>query len=341
MRALIVGVDGQDGYFLSEYLLESGYEVYGVVRKKAVPAETNFIQHASEQYHRIYADLNDFSSLLSAISETRPDEIYNLAGQSEIPLSWKQPLLTAEVNALGVLRLLEAIRVVDPKHIRFFQASSSEMFGNSEGLACNEDSPMRPRNPYGSAKLFAHNCVANYRSQHGIYACSGIMFNHESPRRSPDFVTRKITMAAAAAAVEREEHAVLSLGNLSAVRDWGCALDYVRAMWALLQRDKPQDVVIATGEPHTVRDFATEAFYCAGRPIFWEGEGLDETARFFDTGELAIRVDPAFVRYPLNDKIISDPKKLYEEFGFKRNYDFHALIDLMVQHDIRLIQQKD
>lgn len=338
MRALIVGIDGQDGYYLSRLLLEKGYEVFGAVRKKAFVPNPDDVPDPEAQYHRIYADLNDFSSLLSAVSESRPDEIYNLAGQSEIPLSWKQPLLTAEVNALGVLRLLEAIRVVDP-NARFFQASSSEMFGNNEGLPCSEDSPMLPKNLYGASKLFAHNCVSNYRAQYGLFACSGILFNHESPRRGPEFVTRKITRAAAAAA--SGSRAILYLGNLDAVRDWGCAIDYVRAMWMLLQQDKPQDIVIASGDPHTVRDFADMAYRCAGRPLQWRGHGLEEQANFADTGEPAIRIDPSLVRYPLKDSILSNPKRLYSDFNFLREYGFHDLVELMVKHDRERLNSRE
>ena len=334
MRALVLGSDGQDGRYLTSYLDQCGYEVFGVIRKKAVSGDAE-IQEGQPKNNQIYADLNDFTSLLAAIDEAKPQEVYNLAGQSEIPMSWKQPLLTAEVNALGVLRVLEAIRILDPG-IRFFQASSSELFGCNNGTPCNEESPMKPRNPYGTAKLFAHHCVANYRENYGMFACSGILFNHESVRRPPNFVTRKITQAAAEAALGSKN--VLRLGNLDAVRDWGAAEDYVRAMHLLLQHDKAQDVVIATGEPHTVRDFVTEAYASAGRQVEWSGHGLDETARFADSGETAVLVDPAFVRKPLLDRIIADPKKLYEEYGFQRHYSFQELVRSMVQHDIELIK---
>ena len=336
MRALITGIEGQDGFYLSRLLQEKGYEVMGVVRKKAMTFDEIHVHEERPTVRRIYADLNDYSSIMSAISETQPDEIYNLAGQSEIPLSWKQPFIMAEVNAIGVLRVLEAIRIIKPD-VRFFQASSSEIFGDSSGKPCNEESAVCPRNPYGTAKLFAHNCVKNYREHYGLFACNGILFNHESPRRNPEFVTRKITIAAARAALGYSD--VLELGNLNAMRDWGCAIDYVRAMWELLQRDRPQDTVIATGESHTVREFTTVAYSCAGRPIVWENVGLEEKARFADTGELAVRVEPSLVRYPLVDTIVSDPKKLYQELHFTRSYQFRDLVSLMVQNDIQLLKK--
>lgn len=334
MKALIIGVDGQDGYYLRNYLHEVGYEVFGVVRKKSAPYYAA-VTEEKENYHQIYADLHDLSSLMNAVAESEPDEIYNLAGQSEIPLSWRQPVLTAEVNALGVMYLLEAIRLINPG-IRFFQASSSELYGDSTGVVCTEETPFRPRNPYGTAKLFAHNCVANYREKYGIYGCCGILFNHESPRRGLTFVTRKITMAAAARVAG---HRVpLLLGNLTAVRDWGYAGDYVRAMWLLLQQKEPKDVVIGTGEAHTVRDFASVAFACAGFPLEWDGAGTDERAYLKDSGQVAVKVDPALVREPLEDKILCDPTMLYKECGFQREFSFVDLVDMMVKHDICLQQ---
>lgn len=333
MRALVFGSDGQDGRYLTKYLSKIGYEVHAAIRKKAVPGEMDFLEKGY-QTNCLYADLNDFSSLLNAIEKAKPDEVYNLAGQSEIPVSWGQPILTAEVNALGALRLLEAIRIINPD-IRFFQASSSELFGCNDGTPCNENSPMKPRNPYGTAKLFAHHCVSNYRDAYGIFACSGILFNHESPHRLPNFVTRKITQAAAKASQGCKE--ILKLGNLDATRDWGAAQDYVRAMHMLLQHNTAQDVVIATGEPHTVREFVTEAYKFAGRQIEWIGEGMDECARFMDTGEISVKIDPALVRKPLLDKILADPKLLYEEYKFKREFEFCDLVKSMVLHDMAVL----
>lgn len=331
MKALIVGEDGQDGYYLREYLLDIGYTVFGVTRKKSLPYRDEIQEEKPGRYNQIYADMNDFSSLLNAVIDVQPDEIYNLAGQSEIPLSWRQPLLTAEVNALGVMRLLESIRIVNPE-IHFFQASSSELYGDSTGVLCTEKTPFCPRNPYGTAKLFAHHCVRNYREKYGIYACCGIMFNHESPRRRSEFVTRKITKAAASWATGCEKP--LQLGNLKAVRDWGYAGDYVRAMWLLLQGQTPEDVVIATGEAHTVKEFADAAFSCAGIPLEWIGTGFEEHAVLKSNGKIAIQVNPSLVREPLEDKILADPSKLYQEYGFSRDYSFEQLIALMVKQDI-------
>lgn len=333
MGAMVTGVDGQDGYYLKKYLLGLGYEVVGVARKKSLSSDQYVPDDCQKGYRRIFADMGDLSSLINAVEDAQPDEIYNLAGQSEIPLSWRQPLLTAEVNANGVMRMLEAIRVVDPQ-IRFFQASSSELFGDNAGTICTETTAFRPRNPYGTAKLFAHHCVANYRERYGMYACSGIMFNHESPRRSPDFVTRKITKAAAAWACGNETP--LRLGNLNAVRDWGFAGDYVRAMHLLLHQDRPKDVIVATGEPHTVRDFADRAFASVGMPVEWDGSGTEEHATVKSSGKIAVVVDPKLVRLPLEDEIVADPSLLYETLGFVREYSFGMLVDLMVKHDIGL-----
>ena len=335
MRALIVGSDGQDGYYLSKYLLELGYDVYGVVRKKTVGHQDADLDSA-EKYHQIYADLTDFSSLINAVSEAEPDEIYNLAGQSEIPLSWRQPSLTAEVNALGVIRLLETIRLVNPA-IRFFQASSSEMFGGTSSRALNEESVFHPRNPYGTSKVFAHWCVDNYRTRYGLFACCGILFNHESPRRGPEFVTRKISMAAAKIHLSRQE--CLPLGNLGAIRDWGHAADYVRGMRLLLQQDTPRDYVIATGEPHSVRDFATAAFRAVGRELLWKDDGLEETAYDARTGKRLVYVDPALFRFPAEDCIMGDSSKIRRELNFQCQYTFEQLVREMVERDVALLKK--
>ncbi len=335
MKALIVGSDGQDGYYLSKYLRGIGYEVYGVVRKKTVGHQDTDLNSA-QKYHQIYADLTDFSSLINAVGEACPDEIYNLAGQSEIPLSWRQPSLTAEVNALGVIRLLETIRLVNPS-IRFFQASSSEMFGGSSSQALNEKSLFQPRNPYGTSKVFAHWCVDNYRTKYGLFACCGILFNHESPRRGQEFVTRKISMAAAKIHLGKQDY--LSLGNLGAIRDWGHAADYVRGMHLLLQQDAPQDYVIATGIPHSVRDFAAAAFRAVGREIVWQNCGLDEAGFDARTGEQLVCVDPALFRFPAEDCIMGDSSKIRRELNFHCQYTFEQLVREMVERDVALLMQ--
>lgn len=335
MRALIIGADGQDGYYLKEHLLGLGYEVLGVTRKKSVINDGYGSNNIFRGYYNIYADLTDMSSLINAVMDSNPDEIYNLAGQSEIPLSWRQPILTAEVNAIGVMRILEAIRVVNPQ-IKLFQASSSEIFGNSFQERCTENTLFAPNNPYGISKLFAHRCVVGYREKYGLFACCGIMFNHESPKRSIDFVTRKISSAAAEWAVGRKNP--LFLGNLNAVRDWGYAGDYVRAMRLLLQQETPEDVIIATGESHSVREFATAAFRHCGIELEWSGAGVDETAVDRTTGETVVKVDGSLIRYPLEDRIECDPQRLYSDIGFECKYSFEGLVGMMVDYDIDLLR---
>lgn len=337
MKALIIGIDGQDGYYLTEFLQKKGYEVYGIVRKKSGIKHNVFDFQTEHQYHQIFADLMDFSSIMNAIEESAPDEIYNFAGQSEIPLSWRQPMITAEVNALGVMRLLEAIRFVNPK-IRLFQASSSEMFGRNPNQPLNENSVFMPRNPYGTAKLFAHWCIADYREKYGLFCTSGVLFNHESPRRGVEFVTRKITKAAAAIALGRQEY--LELGDLNAVRDWGYAGDYVRAMWMMLQQPEPKDYIIATGVGHTVRDFATYAFEKAGINLTWTGTGFDEVAVDTSNGKTVIRVSQQFYRNQPNDIILADAQKIQNELGFTLEYTFEKMIDMIVQSDIQMLAER-
>lgn len=334
MRALVIGADGQDGYYLCEYLLSLGYEVTGVTRKKSVAGSHFPAYEKRERYNSVYADLTDMPSIINAVREAGPEEIYNLAGQSEIPLSWRQPLLTADVNALGVMRLLETIRIVDPG-IKLFQASSSELFGNDPQTAFTENTPFDPRNPYGVSKLFAHQCVRNYRDKYGLYACCGILFNHESPKRGLEYVTRKISRAAAQWAAGKK--APLLLGNLDAVRDWGSADDYVRAMWLLLQQEQPEDYVIATGVPHTVRDFATAAFQVVGTRLAWEGKDFDEVGVDMDSGQVLVRVDPALFRTPRQDRILGDPRKAREKLGFKPERTFSQLVEWMVKSDFALL----
>lgn len=334
MRALIIGADGQDGYYLREFLLGLGYEVTGVTRKKSVAGDSYSADEKRDKYNSIFADLTDMSSLINAVLDSGPDEIYNLAGQSEIPLSWRQPLLTAEVNALGVMRILETIRIINPK-IKMFQASSSELFGNDSKTICSEDTPFNPKNPYGISKLFAHKCVTNYRDRYGLYACCGILFNHESPKRSVDFVTRKISKAAAEWALGKKEP--LYLGNLDAVRDWGSADDYVRAMWMLMQQEKAEDYVIATGIPHTVRDFVSTAFQVLGTKIIWDGKEFDEVGVDADSGQILVRVNPALFRFPREDSILGNPRKVREKLGFRPERTFEQLVRWMVKNDLSVL----
>ena len=306
------------------------------MRKKTRYQQDNDLL-ANPRYHQLYADLMDLTSLINAIGQAKPEEIYNLAGLSEIPISWIQPSLTAEVNAIGVTRLLEAVRVLDP-NIRLFQASSSEMFGDNPNNPLNEDSSFCPRNPYGTAKVFAHWTVSNYRAHYGLYACSGILFNHESPRRSPEFVTRKIAKAAAELKLGRQD--ALELGDLYAVRDWGHAADYVRAMWMLLQQPEPDDYVVATGVGHTVKEFAQTAFQAAGITLAWEGEGMDETARDAATGRLMIRVNPKLCRNVKDDRIVGDPDKITKTIGFKPTYTFEEMVAEIVNKDLERLLER-
>ncbi len=315
-RALVTGISGQDGSYLAELLLEKGYRVFGAVRRSS-GENLHRIQHLLGDIELIHADLLDQQSLVTMLRRARPHEVYNLAAQSYVPLSWEQPMLTAEVNAVGVARLLEAIRLVNPA-IRFYQASSSEMFGQAREVPQNEDTPLHPRSPYGVAKTYGHYITVNYRESYGLFACSGILFNHESPRRGKEFVSRKITdgVARIKLGLARE----LRLGNLAAKRDWGYAKDYVRAMWLMLQQDRPSDYVIATGEAHSVEDFARLAFAHVG--LQW---------RDF------VRVDPTLFRPAEVDHLIGDATKAGRELGWQPTVRFPELVALMVEADLALV----
>jgi GDPmannose 4,6-dehydratase len=313
-RALITGVTGQDGSYLAEVLLAKGYEVYGMVRRASTE---NFerIEHVRDRLHLVQADLLDSMSLITLLEETHPREVYNLAAQSFVPTSWAQPVLTAEFDAIGVTRLLEAIRLVD-RSIRFYQASSSEMFGKVREVPQTELTPFHPRSPYGVAKVYAHYITVNYRESYGIFACSGILFNHESPRRGKEFVTRKVsdTVARIGAGLTDE----LRLGNLEAQRDWGFAGDYVEAMWMMLQQPEPDDYVIATGESHTVRELAEIAFRRIGRD--WRDH---------------VREDASLKRPAEVDLLVGDASKARRVLGWRPNVTFGALIEMMVDADAR------
>lgn len=332
-RTLITGVEGQDGYYLARLLGQKGYEVFGIVRKKARRSLPGGGE--APAYERIYADMMEFSSLCSCIRDIQPDEIYNLAGLSEVPLSWKQPVYTAHVNALGVLRILEAMRLCAPG-ARFLQSSTSEIFAPS-AQPLHEGSRMGARNPYGTAKLYGHWITTNYRESYGLFACSAILFNHESPRRGIEFVTRKISAAAVRIHLGRQQ--VLELGNLDAVRDWGSAEDYVRAMWLMLQQEQPEDFVIATGEPHTVREFASAAFHALGMELSWEGEGFAETARDRRTGKLLVRVNPALYRFPKEDVIVGNPAKAARKLDFAPAHSFQSMVEEIVKSDLAALTE--
>jgi GDPmannose 4,6-dehydratase len=313
--ALITGITGQDGSYLADLLLEKGYAVHGVVRRSSTE---NFerIAHLGERVTLHQADLNDLASLTEVVKEVHPAEVYNLAAQSFVPTSWKQPLLTTDITATGVTRVLEAIRFVDPKGIRFYQASSSEMFGKVRQTPQNESTPFYPRSPYGVAKVYGHFITVNYRESYGMYGVSGILFNHESPRRGREFVTRKVTDAVARIKLGMQKE--LRIGNLEARRDWGFAGDYVRAMWLMLQQDQPDDYVIASGKTHTVRDLVRIAFGHVG--LDWEKYTVQ---------------DPKFIRPAEVDLLLGDPSKARQVLGWEPKVSFEELIRMMVDADLK------
>ena len=334
--ALITGLNGQDGYYLSRFLLKKGYKVYGVVRKRAIHTIPKFPKTAEQNIIPIYADITDFNSILDVIKTTRPTEIYNLAGQSDIPTSWRLPTYTAQVNAIGTLNILESIRLTN-KDIYFYQASTSELYGYNNGANLSETVDFAPRNPYGTAKLFAHCMTINYRESYGLNACAGIMFNHESERRGIEFVTRKISSSVAKIKLEIEDH--LEIGNLDAVRDWGSAEDYIRAMWLMLQQEKPKEYVIATGVGHTVRQLVETAFRSVDIDIIWDGKHLEEKGYNVKTQKLLVKINPQFYRYPSNDVIIGNPLKIQQELQFRNECTFEQLINSMVKYDIEYLKR--
>jgi GDPmannose 4,6-dehydratase len=317
MRALITGITGQDGSYLADLLLEEGYEVYGMVRR-ASTEPFDRLQHIREKIKFVQADLLDQLSIISIIEEIKPDEVYNLAAQSFVPTSWSQPVLTGEFNALGVTKMLEAIRLVNKK-IRFYQASSSEMFGKVREVPQKETTPFYPRSPYGVAKVYGHWITVNYRESYGIHSNSGILFNHESPRRGLEFVTRKITDGVARIKLGLTDK--LALGNLDAKRDWGFAGDYVRAMWLMMRQDEPGDYVIATGKSHSVKEFVIESFNHVG--LDWEKH---------------ITTDPRFMRPAEVDFLVGDASKARKELKWVTEYDFKGLVSLMVDADLKRLE---
>ena len=314
-RALITGITGQDGSYLAEYLLQKGYEVHGLIRRSST---VNFerIRHIQERINLLSGDLLDQNSLMFAIQEARPHEVYNLGAQSFVPASWAQPLLTGEITALGVARLLEAIRSTDPG-IRFYQASTSELFGKVRESPQTETTPFYPRSPYGVSKVYGHWITINYRESYDMYACAGILFNHESPRRGLEFVSRKITHGVAR--IKLGQAGELPLGNLDARRDWGYAGDFVRAMWMMLQQDRPDDFVIATGRDRTIREFCEAAFGCVG--LDWE--------RY-------VRVDERFLRPAEVEVLRGDPSKARRILGWEPEVSFEEMVAMMVERDMEL-----
>ena len=342
--ALISGITGQDGAYLASFLLRKGYAVHGIKRRSSL-FNTARIDGLYEDLHEedphfflYYGDLTDASNLIRIIQQVRPDEIYNLAAQSHVKVSFETPEYTANSDALGTLRLLEAIRILGLEdHTRFYQASTSELFGKVRETPQSETTPFYPRSPYAAAKLYAYWITVNYREAYGIFASNGILFNHESELRGETFVTRKITRAAARIALGLQDRTWL--GNLDAKRDWGHAEDYVEAMWRILQHDRPDDFVVATGETHSVREFASLAFREAGLELEWHGKGLDEKGVEAGTGRVLVEVDPRYFRPTEVELLLGDPSKAERELGWKRRVSFEDLVRRMVRYDMELFRK--
>jgi GDPmannose 4,6-dehydratase len=335
-NALITGITGQDGSYLSELLLEKGYNVYGIMRRKSVVDYGN-VEHIKDKIHFIYADMTDVISLINAMKISQADEVFNLAAQSFVATSWEQPLATTDIDALGVTNMLEAIRTVKP-NARFYQASTSEMFGLVQEIPQKETTPFYPRSPYGVAKLYGHWITKNYRESFGLYACSGILFNHESERRGKEFVTRKITNAVARIKLEIQD--CIELGNMDSKRDWGHSKDYVNAMWLMLQQDKPDDFVIATNETRTVREFVEIAFGHVGITLTWQGTGINEIGIDNATGKTIVKINPLFFRPAEVDILLGDPSKAEQTLGWKRDISFAELVERMIKNDLKLIEKE-
>ncbi len=334
--ALITGINGQDGSYLAQLLLDEGYQVYGLLRRKSVVDYGN-VDHIKDRITFIYGDMTDIVSLINAITISNADEIYNLAAQSFVATSWEQPLATAEIDGIGVINMLEAIRKTKPQ-IRFYQASTSEMFGLVQEIPQKETTPFYPRSPYGVAKLYGHWITKNYRESYGLYACSGILFNHESEMRGKEFVTRKITDA-----VARIKNGLLDaveLGNMDSKRDWGHSKDYVKAMWLMLQQETPDDYVIATNETRTVREFVEKAFLAAGIHVLWQGEGVNEVGISAETNQTIVKINPKFFRPAEVDILLGDPTKAETVLGWKREISFDELVSRMVNHDLELVSKE-
>ncbi|MBP1662962.1 MAG: gmd3 [Bacteroidetes bacterium] len=347
--ALITGITGQDGSYLAEFLIEKGYEVHGILRRSS-SFNTGRIEHLyfdewvrdmhkQRTINLHYGDMTDSSSLVRIIQTIQPDEIYNLAAQSHVKVSFDVPEYTAETDAVGTLRLLEAVRILGlEKKTRIYQASTSELFGLVQEVPQKETTPFYPRSPYGVAKLYGFWITKNYRESYGMYAVNGILFNHESERRGETFVTRKITLAVARIAQGMQEK--LYMGNMDSLRDWGYAKDYVECMWMILQHPEPEDFVIATGEMHTVREFCTLAFAQAGIEISWEGQGVDEKGIDKATGRVLVEVDPKYFRPAEVEQLLGDPTKAKTLLGWNpRKTSFEDLVKLMVEHDMRFVRK--
>ena len=335
-KALITGITGQDGSYLAELLLEKGYEVHGVVRRASTfnRQRIDHLRARRDLRDRLflhYGDLGDAESLTTILSSVGPDEVYNLAAQSHVAISFKMPTYTGDVTGLGTIRLLEAVRREAPD-VRYYQASTSELFGKVVEVPQRESTPFHPRSPYGVAKLFSFWSTVNFREAYGLHASNGILFNHESPRRGENFVTRKITRAVAEIVTGRRDS--VALGNLNARRDWGFAGDFVVAMWMMLQTDEPRDYVVGTGEDHSVREFCEVAFHEADVELEWDGEGIDEVGRDRATGMVRVEVNPKHFRPAEVETLLADPTKVKTELGWDPKVSFPELVQMMVRHDL-------
>lgn len=336
--ALITGITGQDGSYLSELLLEKGYDVHGIIRRSSVP-NTERIDHIKDKVNLHYGDMTDSTNLNNLVRGLKPDEVYNLAAQSHVKISWDCPEFTAESDAIGVLRLLEAIHTNGlDKKTKFYQASTSELFGLIQDPIQSEKTPFYPRSPYGVAKLYGYWITVNYRESYNMFACNGILFNHESPRRGDNFVTRKITLAAARIKEGLQDH--LELGNLDSKRDWGHAKDYVEGMWRILQAKQPEDFVLATGITTTIRDFVSMSFKEAGFDLKWTGKGVAEKGIDKATGKVLVSVNPEFFRPAEVDVLLGDSTKARTKLGWKPKYDLAALAKEMVAEDLKLARKE-
>ncbi len=327
-KALVTGITGQDGSYLAELLINKGYEVYGLHRRTSMDVFDR-IGNLRKEIKLVAGDVTDFGSIIRMIKEINPDEIYNLAAQSFVPDSWTQPISTVQINALGVINILEAIRILNPK-IKFYQASTSEMFGKVKETPQNENTPFHPRSPYAASKAFSYYITQNYRESYNIFACNGILFNHESPKRGKQFVTRKITHSVAKIKLGYQDF--FEIGNMDAKRDWGYAGDYVEAMWLMMQKEKSDNYVIGTGETHSVREFIEESFKVAGMPIKWEGKGIDEVGKYQD--KVVVKVSPKFYRPAEVDLLLSDPSKAKKVLDWKPKVKFKELVKMMVESDL-------
>lgn len=329
--ALITGITGQDGSYLAELLLSKGYEVHGIVRRASL-INTHRIDHIYNKINLHYGDLTDSTNLVRVIQQVQPDEIYNLGAQSHVKVSFEMPEYTGQTDALGTLRVLEAVRLLGMEEkTRIYQASTSEMFGKVQEIPQKETTPFYPRSPYGCAKVYGYWITKNYRESYGLYTCTGILFNHESPRRGETFVTRKITRALKA--IQEEKQSILRLGNLNAKRDWGHARDFVEAMWLMLQQDIPDDYVISTGEQYSVREFVDRAAPYFGMNIEWRNEGLNEIGVDKNTGQLRVVVDPKYFRPAEVDTLLGDPSKAKKNLGWKPKTSFDELVKEMCENE--------